>query len=203
MALSTRTLADQLRAKRSELMVSELEATALRLFETRGFGDVTVEDIAAEAQISVRTFYRYFPTKEAVFQLRIDRRAAALEEHLAARPDHESPWQSLRLALEQGVAEEDPDLLRRWVTVIATTPAVVKGVLGGIQLKSQRVMARFFGSRLGRPTDDLVPTMLAAAAGGVIQAAHIHWYLNGGDLATHLSEAMEVLEHGLRPPGLD
>ena len=36
--------------------------------------------------------------------------------------------------------------------------------------------------------------MLAAASGGVIQAAHVDWYVNGGDLATKVSEAFGVLE---------
>ena len=70
-------------------MFSELEAVALRLFEERGFNEVTIEEIAAEAHISTRTFYRYFPAKEDVLQLRIDRRAEALRAALAARPGDE------------------------------------------------------------------------------------------------------------------
>src|SRR6266567_7270468 len=54
------------RQKRSELMISELEAVALAMFHERGFSAVNVEEIAAEAQISTRTFYRYFATKEDV-----------------------------------------------------------------------------------------------------------------------------------------
>ena len=71
------------------------------------------------------------------------------------------------------------------------------GVLGGIQLKAQRVIAEFFGARLGVPSDELVPTVLAAAAGGVIQAAQIHWFFHGGDLATAISEGLDVLENGI------
>jgi len=42
-----------------------------------------------------------------------------------------------------------------------------------------------------------VPTMLAAAAGGVIQAAQTRWYFQGGDLPTALSDALDVLERGV------
>jgi AcrR family transcriptional regulator len=196
--LVTQSLALQLREKRSAMMASELEAVALRLFDARGFGEVTVEEIASDAHISVRTFYRYFPSKEDVLQLQIDRRSEALRAALVARPADEPPLHSLRLALEEVVAAEDTELLRRWIAVIAATPGVVKGVLGGIQLKGQRVIADFFGARLGLPGDDLVPTMLAAAAGGVIQASQTRWYFQGGDLATALSQGLDVLERGLK-----
>jgi AcrR family transcriptional regulator len=193
----TQSLALQLREKRSEMMASELEAVALRLFEERGFGEVTVEEIASDAHISVRTFYRYFSTKEDVLQLQIDRRGAALQAALAARPADEPPLHSLRLALEEVVSAEDMALLQRWIAVIVATPSVLRGVLGGIQLKGHRVIAEFFGARLGLPSDALVPVMLAAAAGGVIQAAQTHWSIHGGDLATVISEGLDVLESGI------
>src|SRR4029077_11743334 len=129
----------------------------------------------SQAHISARTFYRYFPSKEDVLQLQIDRRSAALQAALSARPADEPPLHSLRLALEEVVSSEDVVLLRRWIAVIAATPSVLRGVLGGIQLKRDLVIAEFFGARLGLPSDALVPKMLAAAAGGVIQAAQIQW----------------------------
>jgi len=179
------------------MMISELEAVALRLFEERGFDHVTVDEIASEAHISVRTFYRYFPAKEDVLQVKIDRRSEALRVALSARPADEHPLHSLRLALEEAVSVEDMDLLRRWTVVIAATPGVLRAVLGGIQMKTQLVLTEFFGSRLDMPSDALVPTMLAAAAGGIIQAAQTQWFLLGGDLTTRLSEGLEVLERGI------
>ena len=109
---------------------------------------------------------------------------------------------SLRLALEQVMSEEDLVLLKRWIAVIAATPSVVKGVLGGIQLKTQRVMVEFLTARSGLPEDALVPIMLAAATGGVIQAAQTRWYFHGGDLVAMLSEGLELLERGavVTPP---
>src|SRR5580692_10942974 len=95
----TQSLSLRLRAKRSEMMVSELEEVALRLFDQHGFANVTVEEIAAAAHISVRTFYRYFAAKDDVLQLRINRRSEVLRAALSARPANEPPLRSLRLAL--------------------------------------------------------------------------------------------------------
>ena len=195
--LGTQSLSLQLRAKRSEMMVTELEAVALRLFDQRGFANVTVEEIALEAHISVRTFYRYFAAKDDVLQLRIIRRSDVLQQALSARPANEPPLRSLRLVLEAEFSAVDPIVLRRWIAVVADNPNVMKGVVGAIQLKIHPVIAEFLGSRLGLPTDALVPTMLAAAVLGVIQAAHTQWFIHGGDLATTMSESLAVLERGI------
>jgi TetR/AcrR family transcriptional regulator, regulator of mycofactocin system len=194
--LEEQSLATQLRATRSRMMTDALEDVALRLFERSGFGAVTVDEIATDAHISPRTFYRHFPAKEDVLQVHIDRRSEAFGAALATRPDHEPPLLSLRLALGEVLANEDPVALRRWIAVVQATPGVLRAVVGGIQIKFQRVVADFFGSRLGVPGDALVPTMLAAAAGGIIQTAHARWFFDGGDLATTVSESLEVLEIG-------
>ena len=194
--LAPESLALQLRMKRSELMIQELEAVALRLFDQRGFKDVTVDEIVAEAHISARTFYRYFPNKEDVLQVQIDRRSRNLRAALSARPASEEPLESLRIALAEQIATENPEIVRRWIAIIIASPSVLNSVLGGIQLKIQRVIAEFLGDRLGLPGDALVPTMMAAASGGVIQAAHVDWYVNGGDLAAKVSEGFKVLEQG-------
>jgi TetR/AcrR family transcriptional regulator, regulator of mycofactocin system len=192
-------LSEKLRIARSELMSAEIEDVALALFEERGFGEVTIEDIAAAARVSARTFYRYFPAKEDVFQLQIDRRTQALRAALTARPADESPLQSLRLALFSVVSAEDEPRRRRWTGVVAVTPNVLPGVLGGIQLKSHRAMADFFADRLHLEPDSTVAITLAAATGGVIQAAHTQWFLTGDDLATRIADGLDILESTLKP----
>jgi TetR/AcrR family transcriptional regulator, regulator of mycofactocin system len=192
-------LSEQLRVTRSELMSAEIEDVALALFEERGFGEVTVEDIATAARVSARTFYRYFPAKEDVFQLQIERRTQALRAALATRPPDESPLQSLRLALFSVVSAEDEQYLRRWTSIVAITPSVLPGVLGGIQLKSHRAIADFFADRLGLDPDSTVAITLAAAAGGVIQAAHTQWFVYGDNLADRIAEGLDILEGTLKP----
>jgi AcrR family transcriptional regulator len=195
--VEAQSLASQLREQRSEMIISELEAVALRLFDERGFAEVNVEEIASGAGLSVRTFYRYFAAKEDVLQVRINRRNEVLGAALRARPTNEGPLHSLRLALEEEASTVDTVLLRRWIAVISATPSVLRGVVGGMHLKTHPMLAGFFASRLDLPDDALVPTMLAAAAVGVIQAATTQWFFRGGDLVTAMSESLAVLESGI------
>lgn len=193
------TAIEQARTARTDAMATAIEAVALRRFRDQGFAEATVEAIARDAGISVRTFYRYFPTKEDVLQLRIERRTEALAAMLAARPADEPPMQAVRLALAAAVAVEDPDLIRLWTDVISATPSVTRGVIGGITMKTGPLLAGFLADRLGEPPDGLVPTILAAAIGGAIQAAQTRWYLEGGDLTVALSDALAVLDAHLAP----
>ena len=183
-----------MKSTRSDLMSSELEDIALRLFEARGFGDVTVDEIAADAQISVRTFYRYFPSKDLVLQVRVDRRGAALRAALATRPADEPVLASLRIAIPAAFAIEDPELVRRWITVIANNPGLVRGVLGGVQMKIQGVIADFVATRMPPPRDSFASAILAGAVGGAVQAALRHWFVNGGDLPSVVTRSLDALE---------
>jgi len=191
------SLMQRTQRRRSELIIMELEAVALAMFKERGFDTVTVDEIAAEAQISARTFYRYFPTKEDILQVRLRRRGEALSDALAKRPREEHPLHSLRVAVQDIVSAEDPVLLKNWIAVVAATPNVLRAVLGGNIMSMNKIMAEFFNSRLSEPAGSLLPEILAAAAGAIIHSAQRLWYTRGGNLTTILSRGLGVLEVGM------
>ena len=184
----------EVRSTHAEKMTTALERVALGLFARRGFASVTVDEIAAEAQVSVRTFYRYLPQKEQVLHVRIDRRAALIAEALARRTDDEAPLRAIREALTEASADEDEELVRQWVAVIAATPELVPGVIGGMQLKVRRVINEYLALRLDEAVDAFVPKMLAAAVGGIAEAATTYWFADGGDLSATMDAALELLE---------
>ena len=64
-------------------------------------------------------------------------------------------------------------------------------------MRGRAAIAEFLAARLGGPSDALMPTMLAAAVGGMIQAAQTRWFFEGGDLSAAISEGLVVLEKGI------
>src|SRR6516225_8596259 len=64
----------------------KLELIALRLFTEQGFDETPIEQIAAEAGVSRRTFFRYFSSKTSVLWSEFDAEVEAIRSALAAVP---------------------------------------------------------------------------------------------------------------------
>jgi len=90
-----------LRERKKAKTRSAIQEHALRLIRERGYGATTVEDIAAAAEVSPSTFFRYFPTKEdAVLYDDLDPIILAA---YAAQPPGRGTIAALRSVVKQGV----------------------------------------------------------------------------------------------------
>src|SRR5918992_4346071 len=78
---------------------AQLTDAAFRLFTERGFDGTTIEDIVEEVEVSPRTFFRYFDSKEDVVIGFFDELGKGLRAMLAARPAEEPPFTAVRRAL--------------------------------------------------------------------------------------------------------
>ena len=90
-----------------------LRRVALDLVAERGFAHVTVEDIAEAADVSPRTFFNYFPSKEAALFGADPDRVAALRERVVRQAPGEPVLDALRMVMvsdAQTVAEELTEL---------------------------------------------------------------------------------------------
>ncbi|MBI3690146.1 MAG: TetR family transcriptional regulator [Mycolicibacterium aromaticivorans] len=107
------TLRDRQRAQ----VRADIHAAAYRLFAARGFGNVTTDDIAAEASVSPRTFFRHVATKEDLLLGAVQRGNAAIASLLVRRPRDEAPDAALAAAIVSRVGSfEDVDFaFQRWV----------------------------------------------------------------------------------------
>src|SRR6478752_9492521 len=76
-----------------------LRRAALASFGSKGFANVTVTELAREAGVTERTFFRHFPTKEAVLFQDYETQVEWLADALVRRPDSESVFDAVLAAV--------------------------------------------------------------------------------------------------------
>jgi AcrR family transcriptional regulator len=166
-----------------------LRRIALDLIAERGFTHVTVEDIAEAADVSPRTFFNYFPSKEAAVYGADPDRVAALRERVVHQAPGEPVLDALRMVMvseAQTVADElselggDPaDWLRRMKE--ARTDPHLRAAHAAQMAMLERAITEGLAERLGTDPDrDPYPGLLAATAAGVFRASTTFWAGSGG-----------------------
>ena len=181
---------------------AEIAETAFQLFTQRGFDQTTVDDIAAAAGLSRRSFFRYFASKEDAVLGVLNAVGDAIAAELATGPADEPPWTSLRRALDVLVTTYlgDPKVALARFRLIHHTPALRTTLLDK-QDRWQRSLAQVLAARLGAdPAHDLRPQLLAATALAALDVASRRWLASDGhaNLATLLDESFALLAHDLR-----
>jgi AcrR family transcriptional regulator len=88
-----------LRERKKVQTREQITEAAIRLFAERGFDGTTVDDIANAADVSRRTFFRYFARKEDVVLAWKQEAAQDLRDALAARPPDEAPLEAVQGAI--------------------------------------------------------------------------------------------------------
>jgi AcrR family transcriptional regulator len=178
-----------------------LHEAALRLVAERGLDGVSVDDIAARADVSPRTFFNYFSSKDdAVVGL-----DPSAPEHQAAafrgRPAGESPVQALRAVARAQAVEmaEEPQLWPLRLRVIEAHPVLLARLAAGFG-ESERLLAEAIAERVRtRPDAGLYPGLLAAVGGAAMRVALHRWHATDftASLPDLVDEAWDALEAGL------
>ncbi|HZD65615.1 MAG TPA: TetR family transcriptional regulator, partial [Acidimicrobiales bacterium] len=171
-----------LRERKKARTRQQLEEAAFALFAERGFDATTVEDITAAVEVSPRTFFRYFTTKEEVLlaydrELR-DQVVAALE----ARPADEPVLLAVHRAVMAvaGIYEARKDRLFRTYQLMVESPTLAAH---SQQLQTAWVqpVAEEVARRLDQdPATDLLPRLVARVALSCLQAAADTWFTTDG-----------------------
>ena len=166
-----------------------LRRVALDLVAERGFANVTVEDIAEAAELSPRTFFNYFPSKEAALFGTTMTPGADVRERIV----HESPGAPaldvLRAVMITGaeqVADDltelggDPaDWLRR-MRAVRNDPHL-RAAHAARMANIERTVTEALAERLGTDPDrDPYPGLLCAVATGVFRTSMAAWASSGG-----------------------
>ncbi len=170
-----------------------IRRAAIRLFEEHGFADTTVEQIAATADVSPRTFYRYFTTKEAVL---ICDQAEPVMAMFEKAPIELSPVAACRYAVAQYFESLTDD--ERHDTIVAQHTLYALPEAGGALYAEYtlliELMTRALATRLGKSVDLARRRVIAGSIIGVVMAVS-----DGDPLPEEpLTQALEILEATLR-----
>jgi AcrR family transcriptional regulator len=181
-----------------------LRRAAVRLVEARGLAQVTVEDIAAAAGVSPRTFFNYFPTKEDAVVGWDPGLLAELVAHLRARPVTESPLQALGATLLEVFAPADVDVddrLRR-LRVARSDPHLMAHQVLRFGDTERELVAALADRRGTEPAHDHYAALVVAAVLAAGRAALMAWCDDGGrrSLDRVLADHLRVLGEGLAEP---
>jgi AcrR family transcriptional regulator len=191
-----------LRERKKARTRASLREHALRLFREQGYHATTVEQIAAAAEVSPSTFFRYFPTKEdLVLQDDMDTR---MIEALERQPAGLGPITAVRAATREVFAsytEADLDLIQQNMALTLSVPEVRARALDEFA-RTIAVMGEALAKRSGRPTDDLTVRTLAGAIIGVIMSITLPWDgwsdpQNMEETFGRIDTALGLLEAGL------
>jgi AcrR family transcriptional regulator len=174
---------------------------AIDLFERRGYDATTVEQIADAADVSERTFFRYFDSKLDVVLAAKGTDASDLEAQIAARPAGESPLEATRQVIRAQLLDQlgAGDLVVRQFRVVMGTPSLRPLAFEHFN-EHRDELATVYAARLGVPADDLVPQVFASAVGGAIWTVINRWVDEGAErerLLPLVDEAFGLLEQGL------
>ena len=163
---------------------------AMALFDERGFEHVTIADIAAAADIAPRTFFAYFPSKEAVVFHNFDGILTSVQAAIAARSEGVSTLDMLRQWVGQELSPDprvrNQEALRK---ELCREDAGLAAYQQHLQSKFQDALRTGVALDLGEPPDSLRPHLVAAATVAALVAI--------GDQTTSAPEALALFDEAL------
>ncbi|MFG3342933.1 TetR/AcrR family transcriptional regulator [Glycomyces sp. NPDC048151] len=193
--METETAAPQgLQARKKLAAMHRIQAAALDLFEERGFDQVGIEAVAAAAEVSPRTVYRYFGTKEMlVIWDEADEHPTSPLAALFATPDPIGALRQVLAAAFAAMDEAELRLIRRRLALVHTHPAVE----GAYILHSYEKSRSIAGSLLPQSDGPEASIFVHAFVGATIGAMR-HWWRSGfeGHPSVFVDRALTLLADG-------
>jgi AcrR family transcriptional regulator len=185
--------ASSLTARRMARTRRELAAAAAQMFKERGYEATTVEDICAAVEVSPRTFFRYFQSKEDVVNELLDSHLDTFVAALATRPPDEAVLASLVAAASCGYETSEPDFVELFA-VVHRTPALRARWLD----RAHEVQARLAAVLGKRLASEEVARLAAGALVGTMTTVIETWAERHDDtpLRRRVVEALELLAAG-------
>jgi AcrR family transcriptional regulator len=159
-----------------------IAGAAQELVLEHGLDAVTIDQIANAADVSPRTFFNYFASKDEALVGIDDASAAELGDELRDRPPHEGPAEALRNVLLVDADTDPAGILRRWRLrneLVRRHPTLVPRYLEAA-VKVEDALAGALADRLGvDPARDPYPRAMAVTALGLVRSTLAWWWEHG------------------------
>ncbi|GGJ77980.1 TetR family transcriptional regulator [Pilimelia anulata] len=195
-----------LRERKKAATRRALSEAALRLALADGIERVTADAIAAEADVSPRTFHNYFSSKEEAVAAAVDEQTRALADDLRDRPEGEPLWDALTEVALRRFADSEQRLADTVAAkrLMHSTPAL-RAHHYRVSEATERILAEVVAARTGTDVDtDLYPRLLIATVSSAAQTAMQLWASGSSGAASAtdlLIEALGLVRAGLPEPG--
>jgi mycofactocin system transcriptional regulator len=172
---------------------------ALDLFASRGFDEVSVDDVANAAGIARRTLFRYYSSKNAIPWGDFDAYLDHMRDLLDAMPSDVAVSDALRSALLafNSFDETETAIHRKRMRLILET-AALQAYSMTMYAGWRGVVAAYVAGRIGAKAEDLIPQTVAWTMLGVALSAYGHWLADESQsLPQALGDAFDTVSDGL------
>ncbi|WP_020576606.1 TetR/AcrR family transcriptional regulator [Actinopolymorpha alba] len=181
-----------------------LSRAAVRLAAEHGAEHVTVDAISEAADVSTRTFFNYFASKDEAITGHDPTIGAEFRERVVTAPADLPPLEAIRRALDGVIAHVEDDR-EQWIlrmTVIERSPSLLPRLLSA-SAADECALAHVIADRTGTSVEtDSYPSVVAAVTGAVARVAVTHWATSDRPkpLHTTVDEVFDMLSVGLVAP---
>jgi len=190
-----------LRERKKEKTREALVRTALRLFAKRGFDHVTVEDIATACDVSPRTFFRYFASKEDALFSESDAQKQHLLASLAEQPPELSPLDALHAAMRELASAyvDERAALRQRHRIVRGTESLRSRAAERQQRWESDLVEQLRRSPAAKKWRDLDLRLMVAATTAALRVAVEEWIERdeASDLTRIFDDVFQRLRDGL------
>lgn len=161
-----------LRERKKQQTKQALEQAAFELFARKGYAETTVEDIAAAAQVSRASFFRYFGAKQDVLAADEDQRRAAFMAAFAGQPPERPVLTAIKAALRQYLTGVHADGRSYTYTKVILGSRVLLGRAYEIRIRWLRELEGELRARLtGVSNADIVAAVLADVVLAILETS--------------------------------
>lgn len=168
-AIGTNPVKQGLRERKKQQTRDTIARAALELFAERGYDETTLAEIAEAADVSPRTIFAYFESKEEILFCDAPAELDAFKTALEQRPEDATTIDALRGILS---TLEPPGELAKLRKQIVTSSPALKLKMRARVAELEPVLVASFAKDLGSDPDDVRALLIAAAATAAFTAVH-------------------------------